>query len=358
MRKNKLRLLIHLSFWAMAIVLPWIMMSGNIEEPGFFEGRYYLRMFNFGLLFYLTYFYLAPKFYLKDQKLKFFLSIVVAIGVFYSLTQLLSQWFFPDDLLHQRIELITKILTNEGIQFHAPPPAMRTINSIFAFSLVSVLALGLRVTTAYADKEKQNRELEKEKLASELGMLKSQVSPHFFFNTLNNIYALTEAGSPDAGDAVLKLSKMMRYVLYESEQKKNATLDQEISFMNHYIDLMRLRLNEKVKISVDFSPHAADIQVSPMIFISFIENAFKHGISYRDDSFVDISLKSTAETLIFKCRNSNFSKKTESADVHSGIGLENIRKRLALLYPGKHMLTINETPEVFDVNLLIQLNKS
>ncbi len=357
MKGTKLVILIHLAFWAMVIVLPWFMMSGNIEEAGFFEGRYYLRMINFGMLFYFTYFYLAPKFYLKDQKLKFFISIAFAIGIFYGLTQLLSQWLFPDDLLHQRIALITKILSNEGIQFHAPPTAMRNVNSVFMFSLVSVLALGLRIATAYADKEKQNRELEKEKLASELGMLKSQVSPHFFFNTLNNIYALTESGSSDAGNAVLKLSKMMRYVLYESEQG-NASLKQEISFMNNYIDLMRLRLNEKINISVDFSPHSGDISIPPMIFISFIENAFKHGISYRDNSFIEISLHSDPQQLTFTCRNSNFDKQAENPKLRTGIGLENIRKRLSLIYPGRHTLSLNETPEVYEVNLRIILDQS
>lgn len=358
MKGTKLILVIHLAFWAMVIALPWFMMSGNIEQPGFFEGRYYLRLLSGGLLFYITYLYLVPRFYLNNRRAEFYLAVSVSILFFLGATELLSQWLFPDDLLRQKIDLITQKLASEGIQFHAPPPSLRYFNAALISVLIAIFALGLRLTRAYSEKEKQNRELEKEKLASELGLLKSQVSPHFFFNTLNNIYALTESGSPEAGNAVLKLSKMMRYVLYESEQQTNTTLDQEISFMNHYIDLMRLRLNEKVNISVDFRPHKSDIQIPPMIFISFIENAFKHGISYRDNSFVQITLKSAPETITFTCSNSNFSKKSTQGDIHSGIGLENIRKRLNLLFPDTHALSISNTPEKFEVNLRIQLKQS
>ncbi|NTW24580.1 MAG: histidine kinase [Lentimicrobium sp.] len=354
MKGNKLKILIHLAFWTMVIILPWFMMSGNLEQPGFFEGRYYIRILNGGLLFYLTYFYLVPEFYLKDQKLKFYLYTAAVIAVIFGATELLSQWLFPDDLLRQRMDLIREKLVDEGVEFHAPSASMRYVNSIFVSVLISAFAMGLRITGAYAEKEKQNRELEKEKLASDLGLLKSQVSPHFFFNTLNNIYALTETSSPDAGNAILKLSKMMRYVLYDSEQG-STTLAHEISFMNHYIDLMRLRLSEKVHINVDFRPHSVDISLPPMIFISFIENAFKHGVSYREPSYIDISLRTTPEQLHFTCRNSNFGHGNEQKGVHSGIGLENIRRRLALLYQDKHTLLINETQAAFEVNLTIQL---
>lgn len=354
MKGNILKIFIHLAFWTMVIILPWFMMSGNLEQPGFFEGRYYIRIFFGGLLFYLAYFYLVPEFYLKNQKLKFYLYAIAAIAVFFGTTEVLNQWLFPDDLLKQRMDLIRDKLVDEGIDFNGPSPSMRYVNSFFISALIAAFAMGLRITGAYAEKEKQNRELEKEKLASDLGMLKSQVSPHFFFNTLNNIYALNEAGSPEAGNAILKLSKMMRYVLYDSE-KGSTTLEQEISFMNHYIDLMRLRLSEKIQINVDFRPHSVDIPLPSMIFISFIENAFKHGISYRESSFIDLSLKTTPEQLFFTCRNSNFGHRDDQKGVHSGIGLENIRKRLALLYPDKHTMLINETPLAFEVNLTLQL---
>ena len=357
MKVSKLKVLIHLAIWVLVIILPWFMMTGNLEQPGFMEGRYYLRLLNGGLLFYLTYMILVPKFYLKDKKLSFYVYATIAIAVFYGATELASQWLFPDDLLKQRLDLIMEKVASEGFKFSGPSPAMRYFNSAFISVLVVILALGLRVTDAYAEKEKERRELEKEKLASELGMLKSQINPHFFFNTLNNIYALTESDNHLAGIAVLKLSKMMRYVLYESELG-NTTLEQEVGFMNHFIDLMRLRLSEKVAVRVDFRPHSGEISIAPMIFISFIENAFKHGVSYREPSFVEISLVTTPHEIAFHCRNSNFSHKTDQTGEASGIGLENIRKRLTLLYPDKHILKITETPQTYDVSLTIQLQES
>ncbi|MBK9357126.1 MAG: sensor histidine kinase [Bacteroidales bacterium] len=353
MKGIRIKFLLHLAFWAVVITLPWFMVSGNLEQPGFFEGRYYLRLLNGGVVFYLTYFYLVPVFYLNNRKIYFFSLVILAIGLLYGATELLSSWLFPDDLLIQRLDLIREKMAGEGLKFGGPTPIMRYANSAFASIMIAAMATGLRITEAYSEKDKRNRELEKEKLASDLSLLKSQISPHFFFNTLNNIYALTEAGSPEAGNAVLKLSKMMRYVLYESDSEP-ATLDHEITFMNHYIDLMRLRLNEKVKVSVDFRPHSGEISLPPMIFISLIENAFKHGVSYREPSYIDIGIRSTPEELIFTCSNSKHGNKGE---VHSGIGLENLRKRLALLYPGRHTLNIVESAAEFEVNLSLQLKQ-
>ena len=138
------------------------------------------------------------------------------------------------------------------------------------------------------------KETEKEKLNSELAFLKNQISPHFFFNTLNNIYSLISINAEDSQKAVLKLSKLMRYLLYESEQG-NTKLSNEIDFMNNYIDLMKLRMNDKVDLTVSFPKKYEDKNIPPLLFIPFIENAFKHGISYREKSFIDINMMVTKE---------------------------------------------------------------
>jgi two-component system LytT family sensor kinase len=355
MKGNRLKIMLHLAFWAVVIILPWFMISGNLEQPGFFEGRYYLRLLNGGVLFYFTYFFLVPRLYLNNKRLYFYLSVTFAIGILFGTTELISNWLFPDDLLRQHMDLIREKVAAEGLKFNGPSPSMRYLNSIFASILIAALAMGLRITEAYSEKEKQNRELEKEKLAADLGLLKNQVSPHFFFNTLNNIYALIESGSTDAGTAVLKLSKMMRYVLHDSEENK-VSLEQEMAFMNHYIDLMRLRLSEKVRISVDFRPHSGDIRIPSLLFISFIENAFKHGVSYREPSFIEIGLKTSASELAFSCINSRFTENDHTSAESSGIGLENVKKRLNLLFPDNHVLDITENPASFSVLLTIKLN--
>jgi LytS/YehU family sensor histidine kinase len=202
--------------------------------------------------------------------------------------------------------------------------------------------------------EKLQKELEKEKLNSELAFLKNQISPHFFFNTLNNIYSLIGINAEDSQKAVLKLSKLMRYLLYESE-KGDSKLSTEIEFMNNYIDLMKLRMNEKVALNVSLPADYDDRSIPPLLFIPFIENAFKHGISYREKSFIEISFLVTPDSLSFRCANSLFKSRDESDSGHSGIGLENVRKRLGLLFPGKHDLKINKTDSEFEVLLQINL---
>lgn len=190
-----------------------------------------------------------------------------------------------------------------------------------------------------------------------MAFLKNQISPHFFFNTLNNIYSLISINTHDSQEAVLKLSKLMRYLLYESEHGKTL-LSSEIEFMNNYIDLMRLRVTDKVELKVNFPEKYENHSIPPLLFISFIENAFKHGISYREKSFVHIELSIEKEGLTFRCSNSLVRANEAAKAEHSGIGLENVRKRLALLYPGSHQLKAGKKETSYEVELKIDLSKT
>jgi hypothetical protein len=225
-------------------------------------------------------------------------------------------------------------------------------NYILSALFFTFFSLGLRLMERHAGIEKKQKELEKEKLNSELALLKNQISPHFFFNTLNNIYSLISINTEDSQNAVLKLSRLMRYLLYESEQGITR-LSKEIEFMNNYIDLMRLRTSNKVSMQVNFPENYEDISLPPLLFIPFIENAFKHGISYRDKSFIEIMMKTENDNLVFRCTNSINGYKTDKEDNHNGIGLENVKKRLNLLFPERHTLKISKTEKIFDVELII-----
>jgi LytS/YehU family sensor histidine kinase len=215
------------------------------------------------------------------------------------------------------------------------------------------LSLGLRVLERQSKIEKMQEEMEKAKLNAELALLKNQISPHFFFNTLNNIYSLIGINAEDSQKAVLKLSKLMRYLLYESELG-NTMLSNEIDFMNNYIDLMKLRVNDKVELSISFPKKYEDRNIPPLLFIPFIENAFKHGISYREKSFIDINMVVTVESITFRCVNSLIRTKEEVLNGHPGIGLENVGKRLNLLFPGHHELKIDKSGNAFEVFLTIK----
>jgi LytS/YehU family sensor histidine kinase len=231
---------------------------------------------------------------------------------------------------------------------------MHLYNYGFTSLFLVFFSLGLRVLERQSKIEELQKEMEKEKLNSELAFLKSQISPHFFFNTLNNIHSLISINAEDSQKAVLKLSKLMRYLLYESEQGKTM-LSNEIDFMNNYIDLMKLRMSEKVKLTVTFPEKYEDRNIAPLLFVPFIENSFKHGISYREKSFINISMEVNKNSIIFKCINTLPKVKENNDSDHNGIGLENARKRLNLLFPGAHDLKISKSENEFEILLEIRL---
>ncbi len=219
-----------------------------------------------------------------------------------------------------------------------------------AFLLVG-FNIGISLLFRSLRDEERLKELERERLQSELEYLKYQINPHFFMNTLNNIHALVDIDAKKAQETIVELSKLMRYVLYESSQQ-TLSLSKEIQFLTHYIDLMKLRYTEKVSVEVRFPGEVPDVQVPPLLFISFVENAFKHGVSYQHESFVQIEMKEEEGSLSFRCTNSSFGK---SDDLHHGIGLENIRKRLRLLFGNEYTLSIHEDEARFEVSLIIPL---
>jgi LytS/YehU family sensor histidine kinase len=233
-------------------------------------------------------------------------------------------------------------------------PYAHTLGYISSSLFMVFLSLGLRVLERQSKIEKRQEEMENAKLNAELALLKNQISPHFFFNTLNNIYSLIGRNNEDSKNAVIKLSKMMRYVLNESGQD-NKLLSDEIEFMNNYIDLMKLRIGAKTKLKVNFPAEHKVLMIPHLLFISLIENAFKYGISVQEESYVNISLECEENNILFKCENGLPESNNGTIFASPGIGLENLKKRLSLLYPDRHELIIFRTKNKFEVNLIIQL---
>jgi LytS/YehU family sensor histidine kinase len=236
-----------------------------------------------------------------------------------------------------------------------PPP-----KEIFGFGFFNQFVLGLliislntaiKVTIKWFKDEQTRREVEKEYLRSELTFLQNQVSPHFFMNTLNNIHALIDINKKDAQLAIVKLSKMMRYLLYESDHG-NTTLQKEIEFLESYIDLMKLRVDETVNIHITIPSTYKNVKIPPLLIIPLIENAFKHGVSYQEKSYIKVSLEQVDNSLVFNCVNSLVTKKVQVLG-SSGIGLRNVKKRLDLLYGNNYDLLINESYTEFQVKLKV-----
>lgn len=199
-------------------------------------------------------------------------------------------------------------------------------------------------------------QIEREKLEAELNTLKSQLNPHFLFNCLNNIYSLALNNAPKTPDIILKLSEMMRYVLYESRENF-IPVKKELEFLANFIELQRIRLNNKVDIAYQIDGPIPDLKVIPLIFEPFIDNAFKHGINQpAENPYIDILVKFEVNSLHFTCAN-NFRQATiKSENKNSGIGLKNVEKRLKFLYePSDYELRIEKTDSLFTVKLSLNL---
>lgn len=327
-----------------------------------FGGGNLLRLYEFyvnaasaAIIFYLGYLWLVPQYFIRNKQLVYALILFGFIVATYYIKDYIRETFLVDPVAETRFHEAMKILTGKD-EGPRNPNAFGFISHFISSLLLSGFAIGLGLMETLKQNEKKQKELEKEKLNSELAFLKNQVSPHFFFNTLNNIYSLIGIDGPTAQDSVLKLSKLMRYLLYESEHGETL-MSHEIDFMNNYIDLMKLRLSPKVELMIEFPDNFSDFTVPPLLFVPFVENAFKHGVSHRDRSFIHIRMTIENDQINFVSENS-IGKSSQSGDMqHSGIGLENVRKRLHLLFPDNHKLSIESNETIFCVNLSIKKTK-
>lgn len=241
----------------------------------------------------------------------------------------------------------------------SPVPMLGPGEAVAFFGGLMLMGLNLGVKLYFKTQEdrEQRERLEKQDLERQLEYLRYQVNPHFFMNTLNNIHALVDINPERAKTTIVELSKMMRYILYEGD-KKYIPVQREALFLNNYIELMRLRYSSRVSISLDMPEMMPDVMLPPLLLIIFVENAFKHGVSYAAPSFIDIKVTVTQEMLQFKCRNSRQEQKPDEKKKKGGVGLANARRRLDLLFHDKYSLEIKEDDKEYDVQLEIPLSKN
>ena len=242
-----------------------------------------------------------------------------------------------------------------------PPPIVgeRDILAIIVLILMFGANLGIKSYFRSRDDRKRLEKFERENLAQQLEYLRYQINPHFFMNTLNNIHALVDINPEQAKDTILELSKMMRFVLYEGN-KQGVPFSRELDFIRHYVALMQLRYTNKVKITLDLPQSTSDRQIPPLILITFIENAFKHGISYQHPSFIEISVSEHDGAMQFSCRNSKGDTPLNppQGGKTGGVGLANIRKRLNLLYGHDYALRIKNDADTYSVELSLPFTAS
>lgn len=225
--------------------------------------------------------------------------------------------------------------------------------AFFGGLLLMGMNLGVKLYfMSQRDRERQ-KIIDQRNLEQQMEYLKYQVNPHFFMNTLNNIHALVDIDPERAKTTIVELSKMMRHILYEGS-KKLIPLTREVEFLNLYVQLMRLRYTRKVHINVDVPPQLPELKLPPLMLIIFVENAFKHGISYREESFIDIKLRVENKRLLFSCCNSKPTQ-VQRTNEKGGMGLQNVRQRLELLYDDDYTLDINDSEKTYEVKLDIPM---
>lgn len=231
---------------------------------------------------------------------------------------------------------------------HPRPPIDKHDVTVFIIVIMMLGAnLGVKYYFLSEEEKKRISKLKEQSLKQELDYLRYQINPHFIMNTLNNIHALVDIDPEQAKDSIVDMSRMMRYLLYESD-KQYVSLHNAVIFLNKYLNLMKLRYTDLVDVKVDV-PEAVheDVMVVPLVFIPFVENAFKHGVAYDKPSVIEIDIEKKKERLIFHCRNTKNNVKHE----FGGVGLNNVTKRLELIYGNDYSLDIKDEDDTYDVTL-------
>ena len=326
--------LIHILVWVAFLLVPLLFIESAEGRERFMIMGWFVQAL-MACYFYYNYIFLIPRFLLQKRIALYFLLLVTGLIVISAID--VAFIYYTYDLIEHR----HKFDFWRSVLFLVYP-------AILAFALSSTV----RITMEWFKNERQKKEMEAEKLSSELAFLKSQVNPHFLFNILNNICSLARKKSDETENAIIKLSQIMRYMLQDSKDEK-VGLEKEVEYLQSYIELQRLRLPEMVKIDFLIEGRPELFSIEPLLLIPFVENAFKHGVSYQDSSDINIRLKCQGHALSFSVGNHIAKNRVGTTEQGSGIGLKNVTRRLELLYAGKYQLQISEMDNRYNVELNI-----
>jgi len=328
-----MKTLTHIASWAVVFIMPALIFISEGNQR--FEEALYRSLASLPflmLLFYLCYFWLIDKLWFKKRYLFFVLVVGLIFCVSYSKYELFSYF-----ALHK--------------SKHKMPPFHAFVYFDFLSNLLPVVfAMAIRYAQRNFSLEIAQKEAQAHKLQADLTQLRYQLQPHFFFNALNNIYSLIAFDPQKAQQSVHSLSKLMRHFMQNSDQKQ-ISLAEEVDFLQQYISLMQLRLTDKTTVQVDFPKQVPQLTIAPLLFISLVENAFKHGVSATVATTLSFSLKVEGNTVIFRSENTKIP--TQESLYSSGIGIDNLKKRLTLLYPERHQYTIEEKEGKYMAQLTI-----
>jgi two-component system, LytTR family, sensor kinase len=346
-----LPILIHILAWLVIGSLPWILFQVPRDTFNLkIVASSWLALIVF---YYFNYYVLIPRFLTREKFFLFGLSIFLLLSLSFSLTYFLQdrEHFDPDKRLKRM-----GLNVDEMKHIEHSIRVGRGMGSVMISFLVLAVSTSIRITGQWYANEKIRKEMENQKLTAELSFLKSQINPHFFFNTLNSIYSLATRKSEKTPEAIIKLSLLMRYIIYESD-KDFVPLDKELEYIRNYVELQRLRIKDDVIIIYNIEGEYQNKQIEPLLLLPFIENAFKHGIDYTRACEILIHLIVKDDQLKLVVENPLIKKQPQLPEAHSGIGLANSRKRLQLLYQEQYKLNVIEENEKFRIELYLNIKK-
>lgn len=286
------------------------------------------------VFFYINTEFLGPKFLYKQKVAGYFINLSILFIIY------LCSYVYLKDYL---------------VDIH--PVRFYDSRTLFPVLFVTGMSTLYALIVFMLTQTRKDEEEKAERMRSELSFLRSQISPHFIFNILNSIVYLIRVKSKDAENVTIELSKLIRYMLYESENKY-VLLEKEMEYLENYVGLQKVRFGEDVDIQMEFTGNPSGLSIEPMLLIPFVENAFKHGVGYLKDPFIKIELNIKEGNIMeFNVRNKCSIKDLEAKDSNSGIGIKNVRRRIELLYSETHVLKLKEKEGIFDVHLRLALKK-
>lgn len=346
------RLVFHILILTLLLFIPVLLMPADSEnfQRKVLIDRFIIRWATTGMvitpIYLINVYYFISRFLIPGKYVVYALVLIASV--------ILTVW------LNTYVNVLAPLPELPFGADRGPGPGDGSSTRIILFPLIMSLALGtsFEMIINWEIQRREKAQIEREKMAAELSFLKSQMNPHFLFNSLNNIYSLAERRSDKTGEAVLMLSSLLRYMLYGSNNGKTQ-LSKEIECIENYIAIQKMRIPSREDITIGLTINAGDLnsRIEPLILLPFVENAFKHGISNNQRSEVLIDIDINKHELDLTVRNTKKQKtdQNNSLVTESGIGLRNIKRRLELLYPERHELFIKDGKDYFEVNLRILL---
>lgn len=348
LKSRKIETIFFVLIWVLAFSVPYFM-SRDLEHINWvLIKNNWSHLIGYLIIFLINVYVLVPRLLLKKRYVYYFVGVLSLIFLVVTLSIIIRSGAppqgVPDDF-------------RQDFRSEMPMPGQKPPFLIFFDNLIiSMLILGAGTTfklmSKWLSEEELRKDAEKEQLKTSLALLRHQVSPHFFMNTLNNIHTLVEIDARKAQDAIERLSTLMRYLLYDSAQS-TIELKKEVEFIYSFISLMQLRHSDEVEVKILIPDLIPDIRIPPMLFISLLENAFKHGVSYPMKSYIYLEMQIHENSLVCNIKNSKHKNAANKYGEYSGIGLENIKKSLNLLYEQEYKLDISDKEHEFEVNLTI-----